>query len=103
KRLAEKHDLELLPLHGGLSAREQNKALYPSSRRKVVFSTNVAETSVTIDGVAAVIDAGLANVASCSPWTGLPVLKLSKVSQASAIQRAGRAGRTRAGVAIRLY
>ncbi len=103
RKLAERHDIELLPLHGSLPAREQDRALAPSARRKVIFSTNVAETSVTIDGVAAVIDSGLANVASCSPWTGLHILKLSKVSQASAVQRAGRAGRTRAGVAVRLY
>lgn len=103
RRLAERHDVDLLPLHGSLPVREQNRALLPSDRRKIIFSTNVAETSVTIDGVAAVVDSGLANVASYSPWTGLAVLKLSKISQASAKQRAGRAGRTRAGVAIRLY
>ncbi len=102
-KLAEKHDLELLPLHGALGPAEQNRALAPSARRKVVFATNVAETSVTIDGVAAVVDSGLANVASCSPWSGLPVLKLAKISKASAIQRAGRAGRTGPGTAIRLY
>ncbi len=102
-KLAEKHDLELLPLHGALGPAEQNRALVPSARRKVVFATNVAETSVTIDGVAAVVDSGLANVASCSPWSGLPILKLAKISKASAIQRAGRAGRTGPGTAIRLY
>jgi ATP-dependent helicase HrpB len=69
----------------------------------VILSTNVAETSVTIDGVVAVIDTGLARIASSSPWSGLPTLALTKISQSSAIQRAGRAGRTRAGRAYRLY
>ena len=64
-------------------------------RRKVIVSTNVAETSVTIDGVVAVVDGGLARVASHAAWSGLPVLKVARVSRASAAQRAGRAGRTR--------
>lgn len=100
---AQRHQLELFVLHGDLSAAEQDRALAPSSRRKVILSTNVAETSVTIDGVAAVIDSGLARVASHSPWSGLPTLKVQKVSKSSAVQRAGRAGRTRAGVCVRLY
>ncbi len=100
---AQRHQLELLVLHGDLSAAEQDRALKPSSKRKVILSTNVAETSVTIDGVAAVIDSGLARVASHSPWSGLPTLKVQKVSKSSAIQRAGRAGRTRAGTCVRLY
>ena len=69
----------------------------------MILSTNVAETSVTIEGVAAVMDSGLARVASHSPWSGLPTLKVRKVSRASAAQRAGRAGRTRPGRALRLY
>ncbi|MBJ6764349.1 ATP-dependent helicase HrpB [Myxococcaceae bacterium JPH2] len=100
---AERHGAELLPLHGDLSPAEQDRAVRRSTRRKIILSTNVAETSVTIDGVAVVIDAGLARVASHSPWSGLPQLKLSKVSRAAAIQRAGRAGRTRAGMCLRLY
>ncbi len=100
---AERHGADVLPLHGDLSPAEQDRAVRRSSRRKIILSTNVAETSVTIDGVAVVIDAGLARVASHSPWSGLPTLKLSKVSRASAIQRAGRAGRTRAGHCLRLY
>lgn len=101
--LAGRHDLLVLPLHGDLPLAEQNRAVRPADRRKVILSTNVAETSVTIDGVVAVIDSGLARVASHSPWSGLPVLKVAPVSQASAIQRAGRAGRTRPGRALRLY
>src|SRR5215217_2440439 len=100
---AERHDTDVLPLHGDLSPAEQDRAVRKSPRRKIILSTNVAETSVTIDGVSVVIDTGLARVASHSPWSGLPTLKLSKVSRASAIQRAGRAGRTRAGHCIRLY
>jgi ATP-dependent helicase HrpB len=95
--------LLVLPLHGELTAAEQDAAVRPSERRKLILSTNVAETSVTVEGVAAVIDSGLARVASHSPWSGLPQLQVSRVSQASAVQRAGRAGRTRAGRCLRLY
>jgi len=101
--VARAQDLALLPLHGDLPLDAQARVVGPSSRRKVILSTNVAETSVTIDGVVAIIDAGLARVAGHSPWTGLPTLSLAKISQAAAIQRAGRAGRTRPGVAYRLY
>ncbi|HUJ24584.1 MAG TPA: helicase-related protein, partial [Myxococcales bacterium] len=96
-------DLLLLPLHGDLSGDEQDRALQPASRRKVILSTNVAETSVTVPGVAAVVDSGLARIASHSPWSGLPALNVGKVSRASAVQRAGRAGRTGPGRALRLY
>ena len=75
----------------------------PSAQRKVILSTNVAESSVTIEGVTAVIDSGLARIAGHSPWSGLPTLKVARISQASANQRAGRAGRTAPGRAIRLY
>ncbi|HEX7957774.1 MAG TPA: ATP-dependent helicase HrpB, partial [Pyrinomonadaceae bacterium] len=95
--------LLVLPLHGELPAAEQDAAVRPSERRKLILSTNVAETSVTVEGVAAVVDSGLARVASHSPWSGLPVLKVARVSKASAVQRAGRAGRTRAGRCLRLY
>ncbi|MCC7536620.1 MAG: ATP-dependent helicase HrpB [Deltaproteobacteria bacterium] len=101
--LAERHELLLLPLHGELSPTDQDRAVRPSQQRKVIFSTNVAETSVTLDGVATVIDSGLHRRPSFSPWTGLPSLTLAKVSRASAAQRTGRAGRTRAGTCIRLY
>ncbi len=102
---ASRHGLEVHALHGDLAPAEQDRAVRRSKEgvRKLILSTNVAETSVTIEGVAAVIDSGLARVASHSPWTGLPALKLAKVSRASATQRAGRAGRTRAGVCVRLY
>lgn len=98
-----RHGLSLHALHGDLSAAEQDRAITPGPKRKVILSTNVAETSVTIEGIAAVIDSGLARVAAHSPWSGLPTLKVQKVSKASATQRAGRAGRTRAGKCLRLY
>src|SRR5512147_946560 len=101
--LARQAGLDLLPLHGDLPPEEQDRAVRPGPRRKVILSTNVAETSVTIEGVAAVVDSGLARVASHSPWSGLPRLEVRKVSRASAAQRAGRAGRTRPGRALRLY
>jgi ATP-dependent helicase HrpB len=101
--IAEREGLALMPLHGSLSPAEQDRALAPADRRKVVLATNVAETSVTIEGIAAVIDSGLARVASHAPWSGLPTLRLSPISRASAAQRAGRAGRTRAGRCLRLY
>lgn len=99
----ERAGLRCAPLYGELSSREQDEALRPSDAFKVILATNIAETSLTIDGVAAVIDSGLARVASHNPWSGLPRLDLARISQASAIQRAGRAGRTRAGRCIRLY
>jgi ATP-dependent helicase HrpB len=93
----------VLPLHGDLSPAEQRRAVTPAGQPKVILSTNVAETSVTIEGVVAVVDSGLARIASHSPWSGLPRLAVGKISQASAIQRAGRAGRTAPGRALRLY
>jgi ATP-dependent helicase HrpB len=101
--VAQQADLLLLPLHGDLPAEEQDKALRPSPRRKVILSTNVAESSVTINGVVAVVDGGLARVAAHSPWSGLPTLRVEKISRASAAQRAGRAGRTQPGRCVRLY
>jgi ATP-dependent helicase HrpB len=101
--LAEEHGLLLLPLHGDLSPAEQDRAVRPADRRKVILSTNVAESSVTIDGVVAVVDGGLARVASHAPWSGLPTLRTAPISRASAAQRAGRAGRTRPGRCLRLY
>ncbi|HEX8140964.1 MAG TPA: ATP-dependent helicase HrpB [Pyrinomonadaceae bacterium] len=101
--LARRSELLILPLHGELSAAEQDRAVRRAERRKLILSTNVAETSVTIEGVVAVIDSGLARVAGHSPWSGLRTLNLSRISKAAAVQRAGRAGRTRAGRCLRLY
>ncbi|MCX4241242.1 ATP-dependent helicase HrpB [Paraliomyxa miuraensis] len=93
--------LPIVPLHGELPPAEQDRAVAPG--RTLILATNVAETSITIEGIAAVIDSGLARRASHDPWSGLPTLTLAKISRASAEQRAGRAGRTRAGRCIRLY
>lgn len=101
--IAKRENLLLTMLHGELSTSEQDRAVRPAAQRKVILSTNVAETSITIDGVVAVIDSGLARIAEHSPWSGLPTLPIQRISQASAIQRAGRAGRTRAGICLRLY
>ncbi|MEP7337294.1 MAG: helicase-related protein, partial [Acidobacteriota bacterium] len=100
---ASKHDLLVLPLHGDLPPNEQDRAVQPADKRKIILSTNVAESSVTIDGVVAVIDSGLARIAGHSAWSGLATLNVQRVSKASATQRAGRAGRTRAGRCLRLY
>ncbi len=101
--LAAQAKLLVIPLHGELSSGEQDAAVRPANQRKVILATNVAETSITIDGVVAVIDSGLARVAAQSPWSGLPTLHVQRISQASATQRAGRAGRTQAGRCLRLF
>lgn len=101
--VAQSHGLLMLPLHGDLSPAEQDRAVGPSTQQKLILSTNVAESSVTVEGVTAVIDSGLARIASHSPWTGLPTLEIKRISKASAKQRAGRAGRTAPGQVLRLY
>ncbi len=101
--LARSRGIDVLPLHGSLPAGEQDRAVAPSARRKLILSTNVAESSITVEGVRAVIDSGLARFAGDSPWTGLPTLTIGKIAQASATQRAGRAGRTGPGRVVRLY
>ncbi len=101
--LANEAQLLVLPLHGDLPIAEQARAVEPAKQRKVVLATNVAESSVTVDGVTVVVDSGLARVAGHSPWSGLPTLALEAVSRASSTQRAGRAGRTKPGRVLRLY
>ena len=93
----------VLPLHGGLEAREQDAALAPSDRRKVVLATNIAETSLTIEGVTDVIDSGLHKVLRFDPEKGVDRLDTERISLDSAAQRAGRAGRTGPGTALRLW
>ncbi|WP_267907948.1 ATP-dependent helicase HrpB [Haloferula rosea] len=93
----------VLPLHGGLKPEAQEEAVGPNPRRKIIVSTNVAETSLTIDGVRTVIDAGLARVASFDPRRGIATLLVQKISRAAAEQRAGRAGRTAPGRCFRLW
>jgi ATP-dependent helicase HrpB len=101
--IARRAGLLVLPLYGDLTPAEQDRAITPAPQRKVILATNVAESSITVDGVTAVIDSGLARIATYSQWTGLPTLQVARVSQASAKQRAGRAGRTGPGRVLRLY
>jgi ATP-dependent helicase HrpB len=101
--LLHKHGILSLPLSGDLSPEEQDRAVQPAGRPKVIFSTNVAESSVTIEGVRLVIDSGLARIAEDSPWTGLPSLHIKRIAQSSARQRAGRAARQGPGTVVRLY
>jgi ATP-dependent helicase HrpB len=93
----------LLPLHGELSPKDQDAAVARYDRRKVVVATNVAETSLTIDGIRLVIDSGLARIPRYDPYRGINTLLIEKISQSSADQRAGRAGRTAPGVCMRLW
>jgi ATP-dependent helicase HrpB len=101
--VARRAGLLVLPLHGDLPLAEQDRAIAPAQQRKVILATNVAESSVTVEGITAVIDSGLARIATYSQWTGLPTLHIGRVSKASAKQRAGRAGRTGPGRVLRLY
>lgn len=96
-------EFECFPLHGELPPEQQDRAVERGSTRKIIVSTNVAETSLTIDGVTAVIDSGLARVARFDPHRGINTLLVEKISVASADQRAGRAGRTAPGVCVRLW
>jgi ATP-dependent helicase HrpB len=102
-RVAE--NVMIAPLFGALSIQEQDAAIRPSKpgQRKVVLATSVAETSITIDGVTIVIDSGLQRLPKFEPASGLTRLETVRVSKASAEQRAGRAGRTAPGIAIRLW
>lgn len=95
----------ILPLHGELDAARQDLALRPSldGRPRVILTTNVAETSLTVPDVTTVIDGGLARIPGHDPWAGLATLELTPISRASADQRAGRAGRTGPGRCLRLY
>ena len=101
--LASNLNLAILPLHGDLPPEQQDAALLPQSRRKVVLATNVAETSVTVEGVTGVVDTGLARTLVFNPSVGLDRLRLAPISKAAADQRSGRAGRTQPGICIRLW
>ncbi|HSY54502.1 MAG TPA: helicase-related protein, partial [Opitutaceae bacterium] len=96
-------DFVTFPLHGELPPDAQDRAVARYATRKIIVSTNVAETSLTIDGVTAVIDSGLARLARYDPHRGINTLLIEKISAASADQRAGRAGRTAPGVCVRLW
>lgn len=95
--------MDILPLYGDLPPQQQDAAVNPSARPKIIVATNVAETSLTIDGVRVVIDSGLARLAKFDPIRGINTLTVESVSQASADQRAGRAGRTAPGICVRLW
>jgi ATP-dependent helicase HrpB len=93
----------VFPLHGDLPPNDQDAAVARYDKPKVVVSTNVAETSLTIDGVRLVIDSGLARIPRYDPYRGINTLLIERVSRASADQRAGRAGRTAPGSCLRLW
>ena len=93
----------VLPLHGELPPAEQDAALAHYQKRRAIVATNVAETSLTIDGVRVVIDSGLARIARFDPRRGINTLLVEKISRASAEQRTGRAGRTAPGHCLRLW
>src|SRR5918996_34653 len=93
----------VFPLHGELPPGEQDAAVARYDRRKIVVATNVAETSLTIDGVRLVIDSGLARIPRYDPYRGINTLLVEKISRAAADQRAGRAGRTAPGHCLRLW
>ena len=94
---------QILPLFGRLSMAEQNRVFSPSSHRRIVLATNVAETSLTVPGIKYVVDPGTARISRYSARTKVQRLPIERISQASAKQRAGRSGRTSDGVCIRLY
>lgn len=98
-------NVDIVPLFGGLDGKAQDAAIRPApeGRRKLVLATSIAETSITIDGVRVVIDSGLSRLPRYEPATGLTRLETVRASRASADQRAGRAGRTEPGVAVRLW
>jgi ATP-dependent helicase HrpA len=96
-------EAEIIPLFGRLSADDQQRVFAPASRRKIVIATNIAETSLTIPGIRYVIDSGLARISRYNPRTRIKRLPIEPISQSSANQRKGRAGRVEAGVCIRLY
>lgn len=95
--------IQFFPLHGALPLREQDAAMQPCAKRKVVVATNVAETSITIEGIRYVIDSGLAKIHRYQPQRALNVLRVEPISKASADQRTGRAGRLGPGVCMRLW
>ncbi|MDA7628857.1 ATP-dependent helicase HrpB [Verrucomicrobia bacterium] len=93
----------LLPLHGELPSKDQDAAVSRYDQPKIVVATNVAETSLTIDGIRLVIDSGFARIPRYDPYRGINTLLVEKISQASSDQRAGRAGRTGPGICMRLW
>ena len=94
---------QILPLYARLSMAEQTRVFRPTGQRRIVLATNVAETSLTVPGIKYVIDVGTARISRYSNRTRVQRLPIERISQASAMQRSGRCGRTSDGIAIRLY
>jgi ATP-dependent helicase HrpB len=97
------HDFEVLPLYANLTDADQKRVFEPSPKRKIICSTNIAETSITLPNVKAVIDSGLSRVMRMDPQFGMDRLETVRISRASSEQRAGRAGRVSAGICVRLW
>ena len=100
---AQRHGMDVVLLHGSQTPEEQDAAVRATPRAKIVLATNIAQTSITLANVGAVIDSGVARMAQHNVWTGLDALAVRPISQAAATQRAGRAGRLRPGRCLRLY
>ncbi|MCG7585263.1 ATP-dependent helicase HrpB [Photobacterium sp. OFAV2-7] len=98
-------EVEICPLYGQLTTAQQQQAITPApkGKRKVVLATNIAETSLTIEGIRIVVDSGLERIAQWDPKTGISRLELVRIARSSAEQRAGRAGRLEPGICLRLY
>jgi ATP-dependent helicase HrpB len=103
KEYCKEMDIDIAPLYGELSKEAQARAVSPSLKRKIVLATNIAETSLTIEGITIVVDSGLEKVLTFDPRSGMERLVTQKISRASADQRTGRAGRLRAGKCYRLW
>lgn len=103
RSMMSRNSIEVVELHGSLSIAEQQRVIAGGSSRRIILSTSIAETSVTINGVRAVVDSGLARVPTFDVRRGLPGLVTQRVSRASADQRRGRAGRTGPGRCVRLW
>lgn len=101
--VAQSSGVPVLPLHGSLDAGEQDAAVQGSTTRRIILATNIAETTVTVPGVTCVVDTGLHKVARYDPARAIDSLEIERIAQDSADQRAGRAGRTQAGLALRLW
>jgi ATP-dependent helicase HrpB len=101
--LSERHEIEVLPLHGSLDADAQDRALQPGTTRRVIVATNIAETSLTVPGVSVVVDTGLQKVARYDAERAIDALVLERITDDSAAQRAGRAARLGPGLACRLW
>lgn len=102
-RTVDRQQVDLFALSSDTSREDQNRIFGEGGKRRIVVSTNVAETSLTIPGVTGVVDNGLAKISGYAEWSGMSTLDVRKISKASCIQRAGRAGRTGPGVCYRAY